>query len=74
MRLYTDEKDKLLAVWLTREEHDDPGIMTALSPLFAQFKKRKYQPVIYRPGNGELMENTAALLCHTRRKMNETAS
>ena len=70
MRIYTDEKDRLLAIWLSAEENDDQDVMTALHPVIAQFRSMKYQPVIYRSGEGNLQENTAALLCHTRRKMN----
>ena len=70
MRIYPDEKDRLLAIWLSAEENDDKDVMTALHPVIAQYKSMKYQPVIYRSGDGNLQENTAALLCHTRRKMN----
>ena len=70
MRIYTDEKDRLLAIWLSAEENDDKDVMAALHPVIAQFRSMKYQPVIYRSGEGNLQENTAALLCHTRRKMN----
>lgn len=70
MRIYTDEKERLLAIWLSAEEHDDTAVMTALHPVIAQYKSMKYQPVIYRSGSADLKENTAALLCHTRRKMN----
>ena len=70
MRIYTDEKDRLLAIWLSAEENDDKDVMAALHPVIAQFRSMKYQPVIYRSGEGNLQENTAALLCHMRRKMN----
>lgn len=69
MRLYTDEKEKLLAVWLSKEEHGNPDIMTPLHRILAQYKAMHYQPVIYCSGEENLAENTAALLCHTRRKM-----
>ena len=69
MRIYTDEKERLLAVWLTPEENDDQSVMAALRPVIAQYKRMAYQPVIYRSGNGDLRENTAALLRRTRRKM-----
>ena len=74
MRIYTDEKDRLLAIWLSAEEHDDQDVMTALHPVIAQYKSMKYQPVIYRSGSADLKENTAALLCHTRRKMHSQAA
>lgn len=70
MRIYTDEKERLLAIWLSAEENDDASVMEALHPVIAQYKSMKYQPVIYRSGSADLKENTAALLCHTRRKMN----
>ena len=69
MRIYTDEKDRLLAIWLSAEENDDASVMAALHPVIAQYKSMKYQPVIYRSGDGNLQENTAALLCHTKRTM-----
>ena len=69
MRIYTDEKERLLAIWLSAEENDDEAVMEALHPVIVQYKSMKYQPVIYRSGDGNLKENTAALLCHTRRKM-----
>ena len=69
MRIYTDEKDRLLSIWLSAEENDDASVMAALHPVIAQYKSMKYQPVIYRSGDGNLQENTAALLWHTRRKM-----
>lgn len=69
MRIYTDEKERLLAIWLSAEENDDEAVMEALHPVIVQYKSMKYQPVIYCSGDGNLKENTAALLCHTRRKM-----
>ena len=69
MRIYTDEKERLLAIWLSAEESDDEAVMAALHPVIVQYKSMKYQPVIYCSGDGNLQENTAALLCHTRRKM-----
>lgn len=69
MRIYTDEKERLLAIWLSAEESDDEAVMAARHPVIVQYKSMKYQPVIYRSGDGNLKENTAALLCHTRRKM-----
>ena len=69
MRIYTDEKDRLLAIWLSAEENDDAAVMAALHPVIAQYKSMKYQPVIYRSGTGDLQENTAALLRSARREM-----
>lgn len=74
MRIYTDEKERLLAIWLSAEENDDEAVMEALHPVIVQYKSMKYQPVIYCSGDGNLKENTAALLCHTRRKMNRPAA
>ena len=59
MRIYTDEKDRLLAIWLSAEENDDAAVMAALHPVIVQYKSMKYQPVIYRSGDGNLKENTA---------------
>lgn len=65
MRIYTDEKDRLLAIWLSAEENDDASVMAALHPVIAQYKSMKYQPVIYRSGDGNLQE-TPPLCCATQ--------
>ena len=52
MRIYTDEKDRLLAIWLSAEENDDEAVMEALHPVIVQYKSMKYQPVIYCSGDG----------------------
>lgn len=69
MRIYTDENDRLLAVWLTKAEHEDKDILASLRPVVAQFKAMNYQPVIYCSGTGDLQENTAALLRSARCEM-----
>ena len=69
MRIYTDESEKILAVWLSADEHKDTQLMASLSPVISQFKSMKYQPVIYCSGTGNLQENTAALLRANRRAM-----
>lgn len=33
MRIYTDEKERLLAIWLSAEENDDAAVMAALHRL-----------------------------------------
>ena len=50
MRIYTDEKERLLAIWLSAEESDDEAVMAALHPGIVQDKSMKYKPVIYRSG------------------------
>ena len=73
MRIHTDEKEKLLAAWLTQEEYNDQSIMAPLHQICAAFKTMKYQPVIYVSGDGDLAENTAALLCNARRRMEKNS-
>ena len=73
MRIYTDEKEKLLAAWLTPEEHGNESIMLPLRQICTLYKAMHYQPVIYCSGEENLTENTAALLCHVRRKMEKSS-
>ena len=62
MRIYTDEKERLLAIWLSAEENDDAAVMAALHPVIAQYKSMKYQPVLYCSGDGNIQKNTADML------------
>ena len=62
MRMYTSKDGSQLTVCLTEEDHDDDDIMTAIEPVMTVFDKKGCQTIVFVSGNGNLAENTAALL------------
>lgn len=65
MQVIVNEKDKLVEFWLTNAEKNDPKLRESLRPEFKRWKARKYQPVVYESGKGDLRESVLALLKKT---------
>lgn len=51
--------------WLTNAEKCDPALRESLKPEFKRWKAKKYQPVVYESGKGDLRESVLALLKKT---------
>ena len=63
-----DDK-KLVTIWLTNTEKDDPTVAEALIPVYRAYKQKKYTVAVFKSGTTDLRENTSALLVHNRNKM-----
>ena len=48
MRVHDDKK--LVEVWLTKTEKDDPQVKAELTALYAQYKSRKYMVAVFQSG------------------------
>jgi hypothetical protein len=62
MEIQTDDSEKMLTIWLTKAESNDPSVMQRLQPLFKEYKAKKYVVAVFRSGKGDLYENTLRLL------------
>lgn len=71
MQLRVNEPNRFFEVWLTQDERDDAALQASLQPLIAEYKSRKYRPVLFISGAEDLKENTAALLRAHRRQMGD---
>ena len=70
MQITMDDEYKLVQVWLTNSEKDDPQIGQNLKPIYNKYKDSEYQVVVYKSGHQDLYENTLALL---KSNMNRSA-
>ena len=61
------EKKKLVCIWLTVSESDDPAVQALLKPIYQKQKAKKYTVVVFRSGKGELCGLTSELLRYNRR-------
>lgn len=66
MRIIVNEQDRLLEIWLTKAEKSDAALRESLKPLYKQCKAKKYLPVVYESGEGDLQESILGLLRHNR--------
>ncbi len=65
-----DEK-KMVDVWLTNAEKNDPQIQAQLKDIYGEYKKKKYLVVVYQSGSRDLYESTLALLAYNKRRVAE---
>ena len=58
---------KIVEIWLTNKEKNDPELRESLKPIYVKYKKEKYLVGVFESGEGDLYENTLALLAHNRK-------
>lgn len=69
MRVHDDQK--LVEVWLTKAEKDDPQVQANLIALYAQYKK--YMVAVFQSGEQPLYPSIRDLLVYNRRRSAEAA-
>ncbi len=62
---------KIVEVWLTNAEKDDPEVHESLKPLYKEYKEKKYLVAVFMSGTQDLYELTRDLLIYNRRRMAE---
>ena len=65
------EQDKIVELWLTRAEKDNPAFRDSLKPLCQQYKEQNYLVSMYLSGEAELYLQTRDLLLYNRRRLAE---
>ena len=71
MKIEVDDEKKIVSIWQTKAERDDPQIAEQLKDVFAEWKKKKYLVAVFKSGDEDLFENTLALLKYNRNRMAE---
>ena len=67
------DKDKLVEVWLAKGEQEEAAVQGYLQAIYTFFSAIKYTVVVYISGNGDLFQDTLALLRYNRRRSAERA-
>ena len=65
------EQSKIVELWLTREERDDPAFRESLKPIYQQYKDQKYLVAVFLSGEEDLYQQTRDLLLYNRRRLAE---
>lgn len=71
MQMRVQKEQKIVELWLTRAEKDDPAFQSSLKPLFQQYKAKNYLVVIFLSGEADLYQQTRDLLLYNRRRLAE---
>ena len=60
-----------MEVWLTNQEKQDESLKERLKNFYQQYREKKYIVAVYMSGEQDLMEETSALLCYSRKRLAE---
>ena len=71
MRMEIRDESKIVELWLTREERDDPAFRESLKPIYQQYKDQKYLVAVFLSGEEDLYQQTRDLLLYNRRRQAE---
>lgn len=71
MEINVHDDRKIVEIWLTNAEKRDTDLRERLKPLYREYKEKKYLVAVFESGDGDLYENTSALLLSNRRKLAE---
>ena len=66
MQIIVRDDRKLVEVWLTNAEKDDPQVKEALKPMYAEYKQKKYLVAVFQSGRHDLREETRDLLLYNK--------
>ena len=71
MEMKVREDQKIVEIWLTKEEQNDPVIQEQLRALYPHYTEKKYLVAVFQSGEEDLFEQTSGLLCYNRRRWAE---
>ena len=63
------EQSKIVELWLTRKERDDPAFRESLKPIYQEYKEQKYLVAVFLSGEEDLYQQTRDLLLYNRRRL-----
>ena len=62
------DSNKIVEVWLTREEKQDANLRERLKPLYQEYKEKKFLVAVFESGEQNLEELTGSLLGYNRKR------
>ena len=73
MEINVRDEQKLVEVWLTNAEKNDPAVRERLKPLYAEYKQKKYMVAVFESGGRDLYQSTLGLLAYNKKRIEEMA-
>ena len=71
MRMEVREQNKIVELWLTREERDDATFRESLKPRYQQYKAQNCLVAVFLSGEADLYQQTRDLLLYNQRRQAE---
>ncbi|WP_369282886.1 hypothetical protein [Oscillibacter sp. GMB15532] len=74
MEICVRSNQKLVEVWLTREERQDTALREDLKILYQTYRAKSFLVAVFQSGGQGLADVTSDLLCHNRRRLAQLES
>ena len=71
MEISVRDAQKIVEVWLTNAEKNDPAVAARLRPLYRAYQKQKYTVAVFQSGSADLLGCTRDLLRYNRKRVAE---
>ena len=68
MEISIKDSNKIVEVWLTREETQDVKLRERLKPLYQEYRAKKFLVAVFESGEQNLEELTGSLLGYNRKR------
>ena len=73
MELKVHDNTKIVEVWMTNAEKNDPAVQARMKDLYAKYKEKKYTVAVFHSGGGDLYQSIHDLLAYNKKKCAEIA-
>lgn len=74
MEINVNDTSKIVDIWLTKKEKEDPETEKNLNEIYSKYAGTKYTVAVFSSGNSELATVTSDLLCFNRKKLAQQKS
>lgn len=71
MEIDVSDDLRMVAIWLTNAEKNDPQVREGLKRVYDQYKKKKFMVAVYESGSRDLYGCTRDLLVYNKRRIAE---
>ncbi len=71
MKVEVFDDKKLVCVWLSHKDQNNPSLQERLKPLYREYKQKKYFISVFFSGHEDMEELTRDLLQYNRKKIEE---
>lgn len=71
MKINVRDDKKIVDIWLTNAEKNDPALREGLNDIYKKYKEMKYLVAVFESGEKDLYQGTLDLLAYNKRRIPE---
>ena len=71
MQICVHDENRIVEIWVTRQEKTDVKVLAKLKSLSASYKNAGYLTAVFFSGSDDLTRRTSDLLCYNRKRLAE---